>query len=45
MAKFAALSLFILTLWLLSDAQAQPQCATLNLDNPLQSPAVGKFIR
>ena len=44
MAKFAALALFVLTLWSLSDAQAQPQCATLNLDNPLQLPEVGKFV-
>lgn len=44
MAKFAAFALFVLTLWLLSDTQAQPQCATLNLDSPLRSPAVGKFI-
>ena len=44
MAKFASLTLLVLTFWRLSDAQAPPQCSTLNVNNPLQNPQVGKLM-
>ena len=42
MAKLVVLALCLLSLWQLSVAQAPPQCSTLNVDNPLQSPGAGE---